>query len=263
MGHTVGVSPLTVVLGILIGAILYGLPGAFLAVPVAGAIQVIVAHAVGMEDAEQAAVHGPAVAREAAAEAAAGAAVRAPAGEEAEAARDAAVEALEGERRPTRAAGAGCRARRAHIRRGEGRVARDERRQSLAPHPSSLSTRQSRMPRRAAPSRSLFIIEMKSMLISFGQTASHSPMLVQAPNPSASICLTIRATRLYRSGWPCGSRFRWPTLAAVNSIAEAFGQAATQAPQPMQVAASIARSAFGFGTGMALASGAPPDARPR
>ena len=50
MGHSVGVSPLTVVLGILIGAILYGLPGAFLAVPIAGAIQVIVAHAVGLED---------------------------------------------------------------------------------------------------------------------------------------------------------------------------------------------------------------------
>jgi putative permease len=96
MGHSVGVSPLTVLLGILIGAILYGLPGAFLAVPVAGAIQVIVAHVLGMEDAEQAALHGTAVAREAAAEAAAGAAVRAPAGEEAEAARDAAVEALEG-----------------------------------------------------------------------------------------------------------------------------------------------------------------------
>jgi putative permease len=111
MGHSVGVSPLTVLLGILIGAILYGLPGAFLAVPVAGAIQVIVAHAIGMEDAEQAAVHGSAVAREAAAEAAAGAAVRAPAGEEAEAARDAAVEALEGSPPdPTRSAQAAERA---------------------------------------------------------------------------------------------------------------------------------------------------------
>jgi predicted PurR-regulated permease PerM len=97
MGHTVGVSPLTVVLGILIGFILYGLPGAFLAVPVAGAIQVIVAHAVGMEDAVQASAHSPAVTREAAVEAAAGAAARAPAGEEAEAAQEAAVEAITGE----------------------------------------------------------------------------------------------------------------------------------------------------------------------
>lgn len=111
MGHTVGVSPLTVVLGILIGAILYGLPGAFLAVPIAGAIQVIVAHAVGMEDAEVAGAHGAAVAREAAAEAAAGAVARAPAGQEAEAAREAAQEALEGSTsEPTRSAQAAERA---------------------------------------------------------------------------------------------------------------------------------------------------------
>src|SRR5690606_29351398 len=96
MGHTVGVSPLTVVLGILIGAILYGLPGAFLAVPVAGAIQVIVAHTIGMEDPVQATAHTSAVSREAAAEAAAGAAATAPAGEEAEAASEAAAEALTG-----------------------------------------------------------------------------------------------------------------------------------------------------------------------
>jgi len=111
MGHTVGVSPLTVVLGILIGAILYGLPGAFLAVPIAGAIQVIVAHAVGMEDPEVSAAHGPAAAREAAAEAAAGAVARAPAGQEAAAAREAAQEALEGSTpEPTRAAQAAERA---------------------------------------------------------------------------------------------------------------------------------------------------------
>ncbi|HZS00593.1 MAG TPA: AI-2E family transporter [Chloroflexota bacterium] len=44
MSHAVGISPLTVVLGILIGAILYGPAGAFLAVPVAGALQVILNH---------------------------------------------------------------------------------------------------------------------------------------------------------------------------------------------------------------------------
>ena len=66
MGHTVGVSPLTVVLGILIGSILYGLPGAFLAIPVAGAIQVIVAHALGMEDPVQAEAHVPGPSRDAA-----------------------------------------------------------------------------------------------------------------------------------------------------------------------------------------------------
>jgi predicted PurR-regulated permease PerM len=41
MSHAVGISPLTVVLGILIGSILYGPAGAFLAVPVAAALQVI------------------------------------------------------------------------------------------------------------------------------------------------------------------------------------------------------------------------------
>ena len=70
MGHTVGVSPLTVVLGILIGSILYGLPGAFLAIPVAGAVQVIVVHALGMEGPVQAEAHVPGPSREAAQEAA-------------------------------------------------------------------------------------------------------------------------------------------------------------------------------------------------
>jgi predicted PurR-regulated permease PerM len=44
MSHAVGVSPLTVILGILIGSILYGPAGAFLAVPVAAALQVILNH---------------------------------------------------------------------------------------------------------------------------------------------------------------------------------------------------------------------------
>ena len=41
MSHTVGISPLTVILGILVGSILYGAAGAFIAVPVAAAMQVI------------------------------------------------------------------------------------------------------------------------------------------------------------------------------------------------------------------------------
>jgi predicted PurR-regulated permease PerM len=57
MRETVGVSPLTVLLGILIGAALYGLPGAFLAVPVAGAVQVLLAHALRSEDSSQAEEH--------------------------------------------------------------------------------------------------------------------------------------------------------------------------------------------------------------
>jgi predicted PurR-regulated permease PerM len=106
MGHSVGISPLTVVLGILIGAILYGLPGAFLAVPVAAAIQVIVAHAVGMEEPSQSPAHARQATREATAEAAAGAAATAPPGQEAEAAREAVEVAIhEGTTpNPTRAA---------------------------------------------------------------------------------------------------------------------------------------------------------------
>ncbi|MBV9354890.1 MAG: AI-2E family transporter [Chloroflexi bacterium] len=59
MGHTVGVSPLTVLLGILIGSTLAGLPGAFVAVPLAAAIPVIVAHVFQSEDASQVEAHPP------------------------------------------------------------------------------------------------------------------------------------------------------------------------------------------------------------
>jgi predicted PurR-regulated permease PerM len=57
MGRTVGVSPLTVLLGILVGSALAGLPGAFLAVPLAGALQVILAHVLRTEDPSQAEEH--------------------------------------------------------------------------------------------------------------------------------------------------------------------------------------------------------------
>jgi predicted PurR-regulated permease PerM len=57
MGRTVGVSPLTVLLGILVGSALAGLPGAFLAVPLAGALQVILAHTLRVEDPSQAEEH--------------------------------------------------------------------------------------------------------------------------------------------------------------------------------------------------------------
>jgi predicted PurR-regulated permease PerM len=57
MGRTVGVSPLTVMLGILLGGALAGLPGAFLAVPVAGALQVVLAHMLRSEDASQSEEH--------------------------------------------------------------------------------------------------------------------------------------------------------------------------------------------------------------
>ena len=63
MGSTVGISPLTVLIGILIGATLAGLPGAFLAVPIAGALQVILAHALHSEDPSQAEEHADPVDR--------------------------------------------------------------------------------------------------------------------------------------------------------------------------------------------------------
>ena len=47
-------------------------------------------------------------------------------------------------------------------------------------------------------------------------------------------------------------------FAAVKSEADALGQAATHAPQPMQAAASMAVSTLTFGIRIVLASCAPP-----
>ena len=55
---------------------------------------------------------------------------------------------------------------------------------------------------------SWFIFEMNLVLISLGQTASHSRCMVQFPNPSLSIASTILRTRSVRSGWPWGSSAR-------------------------------------------------------
>ncbi len=93
----------------------------------------------------------------------------------------------------------------------------------------------------------------------FGQAASHSPWFVQVPKPSASICATMLPHAVGRApAGPAAAAPRCETFAAVNSMAEAFGQAATHAPQPMHAAASMARSASSLRTGIALASGAPP-----
>ncbi len=56
----------------------------------------------------------------------------------------------------------------------------------------------------------------------------------------------MAVTRRSASTCPCGSTASWETLAPVKSIAELFGQPATQAPQPMHSAASMAYSASGL-----------------
>ncbi len=105
---------------------------------------------------------------------------------------------------------------------------------------------------------SRFMRAMFSNEISTGQAAEQAPVLVHAPKPSASICATMLSARSLRSASPCGNNARWEILAETNSDAEAFLHAATQAPQPIQVAEANAASAFTLGTGMLLASGAEP-----
>src|SRR5262245_45233375 len=136
------------------------------------------------------------------------------------------------------------------------RASRRDRRLYPAPPSPACAGRRPRM--RLALIQSRFMRAMFSTLIRLGQAASHSKWFVQWPKPSASICATILSTRSQRSGWPCGRRASWEILAEVKSDADALGQAATQAPQPMQAAASIARSAFSLGTGRELPSGALP-----
>ena len=95
---------------------------------------------------------------------------------------------------------------------------------------------------------------MFSKEIPFGHSTSHAPVLEHAPKPSFSACFTIFKTRSLASTCPCGNKAYWETLADTNREAEAFLQAATHAPQPIQVAASKAASAFSFSIGIALAS---------
>src|SRR5574344_1661562 len=99
----------------------------------------------------------------------------------------------------------------------------------------------------------MFVIETP-----FGHSASQAPVFVQFPKPSSSILATIAFARRAASTLPCGRSASWLTLAETKSIAEPFLQAAAQAPQPMQDAASIASSATGLGIAIALASGTPP-----
>ena len=69
-GHTVGVSPLTDFMGILVGSIFYSMPGAFPAVPVAGAVQGVIRHTLELEDPDQAEAHSSPIVQQDAREAA-------------------------------------------------------------------------------------------------------------------------------------------------------------------------------------------------
>src|ERR1035437_4948911 len=94
--------------------------------------------------------------------------------------------------------------------------------------------------------------------IDLGQDNSQAPVLVQLPNPTSSIFATIAFALLFASTLPCGSLANCETLAATKSIAEAFLHEATQAPHPMQAAASIASSASSWLIGIVFPSGTPP-----
>src|SRR3954469_21994533 len=107
---------------------------------------------------------------------------------------------------------------------------------------------------KAAERYSLFKRAILLSRISFGQVSAQAPILVQDPKPSLSCWGIISITRVLCSGRPCGNKARCDTLAAVNSIAEALGQAATQAPQLIHIAAPNELSAFSFSIGMALPS---------
>src|SRR5690606_8756821 len=95
---------------------------------------------------------------------------------------------------------------------------------------------------------------MFSREIPLGHSISQAPVLVKLPKPSLSICSTMARTRDVASTFPCGSSANWLTLAAVNNIALAFLQAATQAPHEIQDAEKNAASASSLGIGIEFAS---------
>src|SRR5690606_26373979 len=101
---------------------------------------------------------------------------------------------------------------------------------------------------------SRFIRAMFSKEIPFGHSTSHAPVLVQFPRPSSSIWLTMFNTRSVASTLPCGNRANCEPFAATYSRAEAFLQEATQAPHPIQAAASKDFSALSLRIGIALPS---------
>ena len=93
--------------------------------------------------------------------------------------------------------------------------------------------------------------------IPLGHSASQAPVLVQLPKPSSSIWFTIANTLSLALILPCGSNAYCEILALTNRLAEAFLQAATHAPQPIQAAAAKADSALSLSTGSQTVSDSP------
>ena len=101
-----------------------------------------------------------------------------------------------------------------------------------------------------------FAIEITE--IPCGHSISQALVSEQFPKPSPSICFTIETARLGASNFPCGKSARCVILAPTNKAALAFLHVATQAPHPIQAAASKAASAVSYEIGILFASGAWP-----
>src|SRR5690606_433112 len=106
---------------------------------------------------------------------------------------------------------------------------------------------------------SLFSYMLHSLsILSFSTDTPSTQIYTLSLHDALPIWATIALALLAASTLPCGSKASWLTLADTNNMAEPFLQAATQAPQPMHDAASIASSAASLGIGIAFASGTPP-----
>ena len=137
-------------------------------------------------------------------------------------------------------------------RRGSGRIAFPSHWPLItrrSPHPpANMALRYSRL------SRAILLIEMPA-----GQAASHSSVTVQAAEAFFVHLGDHRRRRAFAApACPAATGPGATPWHSTKSMAEAFLQAATHAPQPMQAAAFIARSDSSCGTRIALASGALP-----
>ena len=87
-----------------------------------------------------------------------------------------------------------------------------------------------------------------------GQAASEARVFGTVTQSELIHACNHLGARAAASTRPCGRSASWLTFELTKSIAEPFLHAATQAPQPIHVAQSIASSAFSLGIRIALAS---------